>query len=99
MIGPAYIPAFVPIEISGSRTTALTFLANHDHPEIMGDITPAEQIRCIATGEGFLGTSHEYLANIVDHFDHLGIADAACTDLLREVDLFLAGQAAREPDQ
>jgi hypothetical protein len=36
-------------------------------------------------------------AGQVDHFAHLGIAGAHCTDLLREVDAYLAAQAEQEP--
>ncbi|MGI1664182.1 gamma-glutamylcyclotransferase [Palleronia sp. KMU-117] len=90
MIGPSYIPGFVPIRIAGAETPALTFLADHGHPDIRGDITRAEQIRCIATGAGVLGTSRAYLTNIVDHIGHLGITDDHCTGLLRDVDAYLA---------
>jgi cation transport protein ChaC len=88
VIGPAYIPAFIPVEIAGSRTPALTFLADHSVPDIRGDITRSDQVRYIATGSGFLGTSRDYLANIVDHFAHLGIEDDHCTGLLREVEAY-----------
>ena len=74
-IGPGYLATFVPVRIAGEDTSALTFLADHDYPDIRGDIARSEQVRCIATGAGFLGTSREYLANIVDHFGHLGIED------------------------
>ena len=86
MIGPAYIPAFIPVRIAGREASALTFLADHDFPDIRGDITRSDQIRYIATGVGFLGTSRDYLANIVEHFAHLGIEDDHCTGLLREVE-------------
>ena len=95
-IGPGYLATFVPVRIAGEDTSALTFLADHDYPDIRGDIARSEQVRCIATGAGFLGTSREYLANIVDHFGHLGIEDDHCTDLLREVDAYLAARAGQE---
>lgn len=96
-IGPGYIPAFIPVRIAGNEASALTFLANHAYPDIRGDITRSDQVRCIATGSGVLGTSREYLASIVDHFAHLGIVDDHCTDLLLEVDAYLAAQTEAEP--
>jgi glutathione-specific gamma-glutamylcyclotransferase len=92
VVGPGYIPAFIPIRMAGSQASALTFMANHDHPSICGDITRSEQVRLIATGAGTLGTSREYLANIVAHFAHLGVEDEHCTGLLREVDRHVADQ-------
>ena len=93
VIGPGYVPGFVPVRIAETDATALTFLANHDFPDIRGDLSPAEQVRYIATGAGFLGTSRDYLVNIVDHFTHLGIVDAHCTELLQAVDAHLAAEA------
>ena len=97
MIAPGYLARFIPARIGDADVRVLTFLANHDYPDIRGDITRDEQIRYIAHGAGILGTSRDYLASIVDHFAHLGIADDHCTDLLREVDAYLAAQAEQEP--
>ncbi|MCB1349476.1 MAG: hypothetical protein KDK11_12865, partial [Maritimibacter sp.] len=44
------------------------------------------QVAMIATGIGFLGSSRDYLANLVAHFAALGIDDADCTTLLEAVD-------------
>jgi cation transport protein ChaC len=55
----------------------------------MPDLPREVQVRYIATGRGFLGTSREYLANIVSHFEALGIHDAHCADLLAEVDAYV----------
>jgi glutathione-specific gamma-glutamylcyclotransferase len=96
-IGPGYTPGFIPVRIAEEEASALTFVADHDCPDIRGDMTRTEQIRCIARGCGFLGTSREYLGNIVSHFAHLGIADNHCTDLLRDVDAYLAAHGEAEP--
>lgn len=90
LAGPGYVPAFVPARIGGTETPALTFLADAKSPDIRADIPRNDQVRYIATGTGFLGTSRDYLANIVSHFALLGIEDAHCEDLLRDVDAFLA---------
>lgn len=95
-IGPAYLPRFVTARIGADEVPALTFLADHECLDILGDITRDEQVRYIATGSGFLGTSRDYLASIVNHLTHLGIADEHCADLLRAVEAYLAAQSERE---
>ena len=96
VIGPGYIPEFVPVRIGDTDATALSFLANHDNAVIRGGITREEQVRCIATGAGFLGTSREYLVNIVEHFALLAIVDDHCADLLEAVDAYLAAEAEQQ---
>ncbi|MHA7880523.1 MAG: gamma-glutamylcyclotransferase [Saccharospirillum sp.] len=88
VIAPGYIPGFIPAELDDGSVQALTFLADHAIESVRTDISHEEQVRCIATGAGFLGTSREYLANIVEHFTHLGIADTHCSTLLREADAY-----------
>jgi glutathione-specific gamma-glutamylcyclotransferase len=97
MLAPGYLARFVPARIGDEEVRVLTFLADHDVPDVRPDLTREEQVRYIAHGAGDLGTSREYLASIVDHVAHLGIADDHCTDLLREVDAYLAAQAEQEP--
>lgn len=97
IVGPGYLPGFVPIRFGDTRVSALSFLADYDCADICGEIAREEQIRCIATGSGILGTSRDYLANIVDHFAHLGIEDDHCTGLLRDVDAFMASSPKEEP--
>ena len=92
-IGPGYTPAFVPVRIDGETVRALTFLVNHASPDIRPDLTHDQQVRYIATGAGFLGTSRDYLANIVAHFDALGIQDELCASLMRDVDAYRTAQA------
>lgn len=97
MLAPGYLARFIPARIGDADIPVLTFLADHDVPDVRPDLTHGEQVRYVAHGAGELGTSRDYLANIVDHFAHLGIADDHCTDLLREVDAYLAAQAEQEP--
>jgi glutathione-specific gamma-glutamylcyclotransferase len=92
MIGPGYVPTFVDARIDGQATPALTFVANHGADSIVPDLPRADQVRCLALGAGFLGTSKAYLENIVSHFALLGIVDADCSALLREVEDHLAAQ-------
>ncbi len=96
VIAPGYLARFVPARIGDAEVRVLAFVADHDVPDVRPDLTLEEQVRYIAHGAGDLGTSRDYLANIVGHFAYLGIADDHCTDLLRAVDAYLAAQAARE---
>jgi glutathione-specific gamma-glutamylcyclotransferase len=88
MLGHAYVPTFIETAINGAPQRCLTFTANHAEATIVPGIAREDQVRCIATGQGFLGTSKAYLENIVSQFALLGIVDEACTNLLDEVELF-----------
>ncbi|HSG33714.1 MAG TPA: gamma-glutamylcyclotransferase [Sphingomonadaceae bacterium] len=87
--GPAYIPAFINVTASGQPVEALTFVADHSADVIEAGITREEQIHFIATGNGFLGTSLEYLTNIHSQFMALGIVDDEVSALLREVQAYM----------
>ena len=95
MIGPGYHARMVPVRIEGREARALTFIADHSSAMMRADITRAEQVRFAATGEGFLGTSYDYLASTVAHLAELGIEDADASALLAEVRA--ARKAARDP--
>lgn len=92
MIGYAYLPVIVPAQINGRPEMALTFVANHSAASIHPELSRADQIRYIAQGTGFLGTSKVYLANVVSQFALLGIVDADCSALLEEVELYNAAR-------
>lgn len=85
MVGEGYIPTFVTAMIDNEPIEALTFVADRQADSICWDVTRPEQIRYISTGQGFLGTSLEYLENIMRHFDALGIVDEDCAALLADV--------------
>ncbi|MDC0737372.1 gamma-glutamylcyclotransferase [Cognatishimia sp. SS12] len=91
LVAPGYVPTFVTAQFADQTAQALTFVADHDAEQICGDISHAEQINCLANGAGILGTSLEYLENIVAQFDALGISDPHCTQLLADA---RAAQAA-----
>lgn len=97
MLAPGYLARFIPARIGDEEVRALTFVADHDVPDIRPDLTHEEQVRYVAHGAGDLGTSRDYLAGIVEHLTHLGIADADCTHLLQAVDARLAALAREVP--
>jgi cation transport protein ChaC len=89
-IGRAYTAAFVTAHHAAGAVEALTFVADHEAELIAPDLTPAEQVRYLATGTGFLGSSLDYLRNVCAQCERLGIEDAEIAGLLREVEAYLA---------
>ncbi|MFW5641935.1 MAG: gamma-glutamylcyclotransferase [Roseicyclus sp.] len=90
MIGPGYHARFVPVRMGETETRALAFLADHDDPLMRPDISRAEQLRYLATGTGFLGSSHDYLKNVVDHLHDMAIPDPDLDALLSETEALMA---------
>lgn len=90
MVGPGYIPTFVTAHVDGQPVEVLTFVADYSAEGICPDLPRQEQVRYIATGSGILGTSKEYLSNIVNQFSTLGIDDEYCSTLLQEVEEYLS---------
>lgn len=86
LVAPSYIPTFVTTFVDGQPLKALTFTADHAADQICPEISRHEQVRYISTGSGVLGTSKEYLANIVSQFEVLGVVDEDCSALLAEVE-------------
>lgn len=84
LVAPTYNPTFVTAIVDGQPLKALTFVADHQADQICSDITRDEQIDCLVNGSGILGTSLEYLENVVAQFDVLGIKDDECSALLAE---------------
>ena len=82
LLAYAYRPAFTKVSTAFGEVDALTVVANHGAEVIRADLTRAEQIRYVATGRGFLGSSLEYLENIEAHFAAMGIEDREVTELL-----------------
>ena len=90
LIGPAYIPLFHPVETEDGTEIALIFVADHDAEIIHPDLPHELQVEYLATGCGILGTSADYLRNIVAKFHALGIEDAETEALLRDVEARIA---------
>ena len=88
-IGPAYKAVFVEARTPERGIEALTFVADHDAEMIDADLTRERQIEYVATGTGFAGTSMDYLRNIQQKFDLLGIHDEEVTALLRDAEAYL----------
>jgi glutathione-specific gamma-glutamylcyclotransferase len=90
LIAYAYKPAFAKVETEFGEVEALTVIADRDSDFICPDLTREEQVRYIATGTGFLGTSLQYIENIADHFAALGIEDREVEELLAQARVYVA---------
>lgn len=94
IIGPSYIAAFVPANTRQEAVPALTFLADHEAGMIDARISREDQIRFIASGSGFLGTSLEYLTNLHQQFSVLGITDPEIEHLVDATRAYLMERSA-----
>lgn len=91
MIGPAYCSKFVTGYVGDAPLEALTFVADHSADIIVSDLTRAEKIEYLATGEGFLGSSIDYLRNVAKKLKALGIHDEGVESLLWDAESYAAG--------
>ncbi len=95
MIGAGYIPIVAPAQTEAGTIPCVAFLADHAADSIVAGLSRAEQVRCLATGEGFLGTSLDYLRGIHRHFAALRIEDPHVSGLLTEAEALAAHLAAK----
>ncbi|MEM6489151.1 MAG: gamma-glutamylcyclotransferase [Pseudomonadota bacterium] len=97
LVGPAYRAMLLDAVLDDGTVTALSFVADHEAPQIDPDITRAEQLRCLVHGTGFLGTSLDYLRKIAAKVAALGIRDAEIADLLAEAEAMIAAAPTADP--
>ncbi len=74
MIAGSYVPTIVPIETPQGNIEALTFVMNRNSSRYVR-LDLEETARIIATGRGLRGTCLEYLENLADRLDLLGLHD------------------------
>lgn len=94
MMAPAYLADFIPLTTPQGPVRALAFVADHAADLIDADLTRAEMVHYAATGTGFLGTSADYIANMLEHFEQMGIRDPDLESLWADVQ---AAMAAANP--
>jgi glutathione-specific gamma-glutamylcyclotransferase len=90
LIAYAYKPAFAKVATDFGEVEALTVIADRDSEYICPGLTRDEQVRYIATGAGFLGTSLQYIENIAGHFAALEVEDSEVAELLDEARAYAA---------
>lgn len=91
-MAPAYRPVFVPAIMDDAQVEALAFVADHDAELIDARVTRTEQVRYLATGTGFLGSSLDYLRKVCAQCAVLGIPDPDLCALLAEAEALAAAQ-------
>lgn len=96
MVAGSYVPILVPIETPQGRVEALTFEINRQSDRYV-QLDLDETARLIATGRGFRGTSREYLDNVAERLELLGLADPAIDDLCCRVRQVLEAQPPPQP--
>ena len=86
----SYVPTWVTVHTEEGPVNGLTFTIDRSHARYVGRLPPDIVAGHLATAEGYLGTSAEYLENTVAHLAELGIHDAKLLDLHRRVTLLKA---------
>jgi cation transport protein ChaC len=81
----SYVPTWVRVHTTDGAVGGLTFTINRHHERYAGRMARDVVASHLATAEGYLGTSADYLANTVTHLEELGIHDATLADLHRRV--------------
>jgi cation transport protein ChaC len=79
----AYRPLRARVRLdNGERVTALTFVARPGHRQYLRAESPERAAELVCQGQGQLGTSLDYLRNVVRHLDEIGIADGPMHQVL-----------------
>ncbi len=87
MVTGVYQPKFIRLKLEdGRQVPGYVFVARRDHAQYAGLLSPDAAARLIRQGNGFTGSSRDYLANTVTHLESLGLHDEALRRLLYLVD-------------
>jgi glutathione-specific gamma-glutamylcyclotransferase len=84
MIAGTYLPTMVPVETPQGPIEALTFVMNRNSSRYVR-LDLEETARIIATGRGLRGTCLEYLENLAERLDLLGLRDPDIDELRARV--------------
>ncbi len=86
LITHVYLRRTIPVAINGARIAAIAYVADPGHVQYAGALPLAEAARVIRGGRGVSGDNPDYLRNVVEHLDELGIADGPIHRLMELVD-------------
>ena len=84
MLAGSYVPTFVALETPQGSLEAVAFEINRRSDRYV-QLDLDETARLIATGRGVRGTSLEYLENVAERLELLGLGDPAIDDLRQRV--------------
>jgi cation transport protein ChaC len=86
MLGGIYRPRWVQVLVDSEATVrAITFVANREHPRYIGKLPEAIIAHRIAWAAGEFGTNRQYLFQLENHLETLGIVDGPVHRLARLV--------------
>lgn len=80
MLAGSYVPTFVAVDTPQGGIEAVTFVMNRQSDRYV-QLDIDETAKLIATGRGIRGTSLEYLENLADRLELLGLDDPAIMEL------------------
>ncbi len=85
LVGYAYRPTVVRAEIGGREVPAYTFVADPTHCQYAGDLGCTHAAEIIMAAEGRGGLNRDYLINLIDHLEAMGIVEPELHALLAEI--------------
>ncbi|WNJ98303.1 gamma-glutamylcyclotransferase [Thalassospiraceae bacterium LMO-JJ14] len=85
MIGYAYQPACVDVDINGKAVSAYTFIADPAHEQYAGTLGESTAAEIIMRAEGISGLNREYLLNTVAKLETEGFAEPDLMSLRQRV--------------
>jgi cation transport protein ChaC len=87
LVTGVYEPRWVKLRLENGRiATALTYVADRNHPQYAGKLEVAEMARRIRRAIGKTGSNVEYLRNTVRHLEEMGIHEGILHRVLRQVE-------------
>ena len=75
MVGDGYNPRWVTLRCREGHVRAITWVINRQGERYAGRLPMETLARTLATAEGRLGSSRDYLEKTVTHLDELGIRE------------------------
>lgn len=85
MVGYAYKPTVVPVEVAGEPVDAYTFVADTEHAWYAGHLEEKVAAEVIMAAEGISGLNRDYLMNTVAKLLEVGIAEPELASLAERV--------------
>jgi len=86
LISSAYLEIQTDITLqTGEVVTAYTYVIDSNHEQYVNSLTLDDQARVISQAVGGMGPNTEYLLNVTQHLNDLGIQDADLNDLSNKV--------------
>ncbi len=76
LVTDVYIERMAPIELdSGQSVMALTFVADRNHSQYAGKISPERLLALVKHSSGISGANSDYVINTYEHLMEMGIVD------------------------